>query len=233
MKPGSQSFEAGLSATTPANGKRVRTATQSPVACTSTSWSLARSAPDARGQRGRLGGGHHLGGVDQVVAQLHDLAHARTARRARPAPAMGSSAGRARSRRRRVAADHQRERALLGADRAAGQRCVEIAGAGGGDPLVLGPFDVGVDGRAVDDQLVRSERPGSRASSTSTTSGELGTHRMTTSLAAATPAGSPPSIAPSADGGVDRAAAAGGHGHLCGRRRAGCGSWAVPWPRGR
>ncbi len=30
MKPGFQSFEAGLSATTPATGSRVRTATQSP-----------------------------------------------------------------------------------------------------------------------------------------------------------------------------------------------------------
>ncbi len=39
-------FDAGLSGTTPATGRRVRTATQSPVECTSTSWNLARSTPD-------------------------------------------------------------------------------------------------------------------------------------------------------------------------------------------
>ena len=56
-----------------------------------------------------------------------------------------------------VAAHHQREGALLGAGRAARQRRVEVAGAGGGHPLVLGPLHVGVDGRAVDDDLARPE----------------------------------------------------------------------------
>ena len=37
MKPGAQPFDAGLSGTTPSAGSRVRTATQSPVACVSTS----------------------------------------------------------------------------------------------------------------------------------------------------------------------------------------------------
>ena len=46
MKPGSQSCEAGLSGTTPATGRRVRTAVQSPVAWVSTSKSLCMSTPD-------------------------------------------------------------------------------------------------------------------------------------------------------------------------------------------
>ena len=37
MKPGCQPFDAGLSGTTPGTGSRVRTATQSPVACVNTS----------------------------------------------------------------------------------------------------------------------------------------------------------------------------------------------------
>ncbi len=46
MKPGRQPFEAGLSGSTPATGSRVRTATQSPVEWSSTSWSFSMSTPD-------------------------------------------------------------------------------------------------------------------------------------------------------------------------------------------
>ena len=46
MKPGRHPLVAGLSATTPATGSLVRTATQSPVEWRSTSWNLARSTPD-------------------------------------------------------------------------------------------------------------------------------------------------------------------------------------------
>ena len=46
MNPGSQLCEAGLSGTTPATGRRVRTAVQSPVAWVSTSKSLCMSTPD-------------------------------------------------------------------------------------------------------------------------------------------------------------------------------------------
>ena len=37
MKPGCHPLDAGLSGTTPGTGSRVRTATQSPVACVRTS----------------------------------------------------------------------------------------------------------------------------------------------------------------------------------------------------
>ena len=46
MKPGFQPFDAGLSGMRPSIGRRVRTATQSPVAWVSTSCSLAMSTPD-------------------------------------------------------------------------------------------------------------------------------------------------------------------------------------------
>ena len=46
MNPGVHSLDAGLSGITPGTGRRVRTATQSPVACVSTSSSLAASTPD-------------------------------------------------------------------------------------------------------------------------------------------------------------------------------------------
>ena len=46
MKPGFQSFDAGLSGSTPSAGSRVRTATQSPVACVSTSYRCSSSTPD-------------------------------------------------------------------------------------------------------------------------------------------------------------------------------------------
>ena len=48
MNPGCQPLEAGLSGTTPGTGSRVRTATQSPVECVSTSKSLAMSTPEVR-----------------------------------------------------------------------------------------------------------------------------------------------------------------------------------------
>lgn len=46
MNPGCQPLEAGLAGSTPGTGSRVRTATQSPVALDSTSWSLPGSTPD-------------------------------------------------------------------------------------------------------------------------------------------------------------------------------------------
>ena len=46
MKPGFQPFDAGLSGITPGTGRRVRTATQSPVACVRTWSSLPMSTPD-------------------------------------------------------------------------------------------------------------------------------------------------------------------------------------------
>ena len=46
MKPGRQSFDAGLSGITPGTGRRVRTATQSPVAWVRTSSSFSMSTPD-------------------------------------------------------------------------------------------------------------------------------------------------------------------------------------------
>ena len=46
MKPGFQPLEAGLSGMRPSTGRRVRTATQSPVAWVSTSYSFAMSTPD-------------------------------------------------------------------------------------------------------------------------------------------------------------------------------------------
>ena len=46
MKPGCHPFDAGLSGTTPGTGRRVRTATQSPVAWVRTSSSFSMSTPD-------------------------------------------------------------------------------------------------------------------------------------------------------------------------------------------
>ena len=73
-------------------------------------------------------------------------------------PAKGSRAGRDRCQGGLVAPDHQGEGALLGPGRAARQRGVEEAGAGGRHPLVLGPGHLGVDGGAVDHHLARAER---------------------------------------------------------------------------
>ena len=55
------------------------------------------------------------------------------------------------------------------------------------------------------------------ASTTSATCGELGTHRITMSLASATAAGDPPSIAPRATARSDRAGTPGRHGDLMAR----------------
>ena len=61
----------------------------------------------------------------------------------------GVERGRAVVQRGLVTADHQGQGPLLGPGRAARERGVEEAGAGGRDPLVLGPLHLRVDGRAV------------------------------------------------------------------------------------
>ena len=108
-------------------------------------------------QRGGLRRGRHLRRVDQVVAELDHLAHAR-------APDVHDQAGKGLEGRLGlgqhdgVAAHHERERSLLRPRRAARQGCVEVARAGGGHPRVLSPFHLGVDGRTVDHGPVGSER---------------------------------------------------------------------------
>ena len=233
MNPGRHPLDAGLSGTTPATGSRVRTATQSPVAWTRTSCSLARSTPDLHGQRGGLGGGQHLGGVDQVVAQLDHLAHARAAdvddaarRRARGPGGPGPGSPRRRPTI-RVSVP------CLGPGRPTREGGVEEPGAGGGDQRVLGPGHLGVDGRAVHHHLcpVRARAawpPPPRPPAAS--SGRRGSRSRRPRPPRP---GDPPSTAPSDDGPLDGAPAARGHRHAGGPPPAGAGSWAVPWRRDR
>jgi hypothetical protein len=103
-----------------------------------------------------FGGRHHLCGVDQVVAQLDDLTHARTTHvhdESRHGLERGAHAVESGG----LSTHHERERSLLSADRAARHRGVEVASAGRGDPLVLSSFDVGIDGGAVDHRLAGTE----------------------------------------------------------------------------
>ncbi len=115
----------------------------------------------ALGHHRGLGRRQHLRGVDEVVAQLHDLAHARSAD-VHDQPREGIERGPSRFERRFVATHHQRERALLRARGPARQRRLEVARAGLGDACVLRAFDVGIDGRRVDDDLARTQRRQSR-----------------------------------------------------------------------
>ena len=57
-----------------------------------------------------------------------------------------------------VAADHEGERAVLGADRPAGEGGFEITSAGRVYAVVLRAFDVRVDGGRIDDDLSGAER---------------------------------------------------------------------------
>ena len=108
-------------------------------------------------ERARLGDREHLRRVHELVAELHDLAEAGAARVHDERPTRFER-GPGRVEHRGVAADHDGERAVLGADRAARQRRVEVARAGRRDALVLFAFDRGIDRRRVDDDLARPER---------------------------------------------------------------------------
>src|SRR5262249_31412561 len=110
-----------------------------------------------RGHCRRLGGGEHLRGVDEVVAELDDLAHAGAADvDDEPGERLQRGAGGVEHV--GLAARHEREGALLGTDRAAGERRLEVAGTGHRHPLVQGALHPGVDGRRVDDDLAGADR---------------------------------------------------------------------------
>ena len=178
---------------------------------------LRRIGTGLERQRSGLGGGEHLRGVDQVVAELDHLAHARAAD-VDDESRHRLERGRTES---RVAASPPTMTVSVprcGADGTARKRPVEISGAGGSDPPVLLALDIGVDRRGVDDDLARSERR-KQSSTTLVTSGELGTHMKMTSDSRATPAGVPASVAPSCDCCVDRWPAPGGDGHVVAGRQ--------------
>ena len=109
-----------------------------------------------RRERARLRDCEHLGGVDELIAQLHDLTEPRSARvhderreRFERGPG-GFEHG-------RVAAHHHGEGAALGADRSPRQRPVEIRRTGRRDPIVLFALDRGIDRGGVDDDLAGTE----------------------------------------------------------------------------
>jgi hypothetical protein len=107
-------------------------------------------------KRSRFRHCEHLRGIDQLVAELHDLTHARSThvhderrKGLEGRPNRGEYVARS--------TDHDRQRALLGADRSARQRCVEVGGSGGVHPRVLGALHLGIDRRRVDDDLARPQ----------------------------------------------------------------------------
>ena len=115
---------------------------------------------------------------------------------------------------RRIPADHERQHAVARAGGAAGQRRIEVARPGRGDPAVLAPLHLR-------DRWSSSPPPSGPgrgspacASITSITSGELGTQTKITSDASATAARRAGVLRPECHGGVDRAPAARGHGHV-------------------
>ena len=157
MNPGAHPFEAGLSGTTPSAGQpgAHRDAVAGRVGHHLVE--LCEIDAGAFGHHRRLGGRQHLRGVDEVVAELDDLTHAGTADvhdQARERVEHGPR----RLERFLVAADHQGQRALLRAGRAARQRRFEVTRTGRGDALVLRAFDVGIDGGRVDDDLAGAQR---------------------------------------------------------------------------
>ena len=155
MKPGRHPLEAGLSGSTPATGSRVRTATQSPVAWVRTLVELDEVHAGLEGHRGRLGGGQHLRRV-RMVAELDHLTHPR----ATDVDDACSEGVQYRSDRASVASSPPTIRVSVPASAPAvpsGEGGVEEPGTGRGDPLVLLPLDVGVDRRAVDDDVARPQ----------------------------------------------------------------------------
>ncbi len=129
-------------------------------------------------------------GDADLVDHLGELARARPAHQRDGAPVVGEHVlGLRRSR--RLAADHDRQLAVLGARLAAGHRRIEESDAAACRRRVDLARDLGRRGRVVDEDRARRASPRARRSPSATarTSSSLPTHIMTMSASRAASAG--------------------------------------------